>query len=146
MEHHEAAFCLSPVVAHHIGVRQRPGYRLLPLAQKLDGPDAVPNLGGFLKPQLLRRQLHLGSKLVHHLVQPALQQPHRLVNGTAVLTLIHLLTDIPGELLVTGRQAQRLPQGVDDTIAGLTAPIRAEIPGPILLHLGGQGKLGIVPQ
>ena len=162
VEHHKTALGLSPVVAHHVGVRQRAHHRLLPLGQQLHRPNPVPVLGGLFKAQVLGGLLHLSGPLRHHLVQLALQQLHRLVHVGPVLALVHigaaiavtgahveveagaLLADVPGELPLAGGQAQGGEQGVNDALAGPPGAVGAEVPGPVPGHLGGKGELGIL--
>ena len=55
-----------------------------------------------------------------------------------------LLTDVPGKFPAAGGQAQGLAQRVDDPLTGPPAAIGAEVPGPVLRHLGGQREPGVV--
>ena len=162
VEHHEAAPGGLPLVeAHHVGVRQGARHHLLPLAQQLDGLEAVPQLGGLLEAQLLRRLLHLGQQLLPHLLELPLQQAHRLVDGLPVAGLIHLLpavavtlahvviqagpllSDVSGELPAARGQLQGDAQGVDDILGAPPAAVGAEVPRPVLRRPVGQGEAGV---
>ena len=162
VEHHKAAPGGLPLVeAHHVGVRQGARHHLLPLAQQLDGLEAVPQLGGLLEAQLLRRLLHLGQQLLPHLLELPLQQAHRLVDGLPVAGLIHLLpavavtlahvviqagqllSDVSGELPAARGQLQGDAQGVDDILGAPPAAVGAEVPRPVLRRPVGQGEAGV---
>ena len=162
VEHHKAASGGLPLVeAHHVGVRQGARHHLLPLAQQLDGLEAVPQLGGLLEAQLLRRLLHLGQQLLPHLLELPLQQAHRLVDGLPVAGLIHLLpavavtlahvviqagpllSDVSGELPAARGQLQGDAQGVDDILGAPPAAVGAEVPRPVLRRPVGQGEAGV---
>ena len=113
------------------------------------------------KAQLLRRLLHLRRQVGLDLFKPPLQQGDGLGDGLVVgglqlvppaiaVAFVHvevqagpLLADVPGELLSAGGQAQGGAQGIDDGLGVLPAGIGAEIPGPVLRHLAGQGEPGI---
>src|SRR5699024_2223318 len=115
-----------------------------------DGPQPVPELSGLLKAQPLRRALHLLRQVPAHLLEAPLQQGDRLGDGLGVLlmelvstavavALAHveietgpLLSQVPGEFLPTGGQAERPPQGVQNGLGAVTAGVGPEIPRPVL--------------
>ena len=163
MEHHEAAAgSLPPVESHYVGIRQGRGHHLLPLAQKFDGTVAVPQLGGLLKAQLLRRAGHLRLELLAHLLKFPLQQAHGLIHRLPVTSLVHagaavtvalahmvvqagaLPADVPRELLMAGGQPQGQPQRVDDALGGAPAAIRPKIARPVLRRAVGQREFGVI--
>ena len=161
VENYKGALGRPPEEAGHVGVGQGAGNHLLPLAQQLDGPEPVPELSRPLKPQLLRRPLHLLGQVLLHVLEPALQQRHRLGDGLVVLllqlvppavavTFAHmeveagpLLADVPGELFIAGGQAQGGFQGVNDALGTVPAGVGTEVPGPVLRRLGGQREPGV---
>ena len=161
VEDHEAALGLPPVEAHHVGVGEAPCHHLLPLSQELHGGDAVPELGGPLEAQLLGRQLHLSLEVGADLLVLPLQQPDGLVDVLPVAALVHLrpavavalahavveagalLADVPGELFPALGQAQGRLDGLDDVLGGAPAAVGAEVPGPVLGGLVGQGEPGV---
>ena len=162
MEHHKAAFGLAPEKACDVGVGQGTCHYLLPLSQQLDGLDAVPDLSGLFKAQLLGSLLHLGGEVRLDLLKFPLQQGHCLGDGLVVALFCHLpaavavalshmeveagalLADVPRELPAAGGQAQSRTQGIHDLLGTVAAGVGTKVPCPILCHPVGQRKAGIL--
>ena len=161
VEHRHPAADLPHVEAQHIGVCQVARHHLLALAQQGDGPETVPEGGGLLKLQGLRRFLHLALQLLLHLAKLSLQQPHRLFDGLLVLasrdllpavavTLAHvvveagsLLSLVPGKHLPAGRKLQGGPQGVQNGLGVVASSKGPKIPGAVVGHPPLDGETGI---
>ena len=82
VEHGQTASGLPFKVTYGIQIAAAEGHHiLLASAQRLHRPKTVPELGGPLKAQILRRRLHLLPEIGGDLVVSALQQQDRMVHS-----------------------------------------------------------------
>ena len=89
MEHGAAALPGPQGHAPDVGIRADAGDDRLPLAESADGGGLVPEGGGPLELQRLRRLLHLRRQLPDELLALALEKRHCLLHPAAVLLRAH---------------------------------------------------------